>query len=434
MASASSEPAAVPVPTSTANANAANANAAKAAAARWTTRLTRQVVACRIPIMGAPMAGHAGGALAAAVCRAGALGFVGVGHWLAGNRDSDDDDDSGLALLDREIQIFRQCEQEHTAHSTASSSSSSVSSSYPLCLGFIGYSTFASEAGWRRFERVLQTYRPTVVQFFAPTISHHETHESNIVLSQRYGAKVYGQVGTVQDALEAVVAGVDGLILQGMEAGGHGLRTDCGNGTLSLAANVLAKLRGSDQPGGGSSTRTSNETMPILAAGGIADGYTMAAALALGCDGVVVGTRLCASHESLGRASFKELAAAAETTCDDVVRTTSFDAIQNVYADHPWPEPYDSVGAVKNETFRQWQGQSVQLASILNSSNDNRNDIVARYQQAQSEGNANVAAVLAGQGVGLIHGIEPAHEIVTRMSQTAATVLQSLPRQLFSDS
>jgi nitronate monooxygenase len=386
----------------------------------WKTRLTQQVPSCRVPIVGAPMAGHAGGAMAAAVCRSGGLGFIAAGHALATTATGNDDLD-GVSKLNREIEIFREHEQEHALLSTTT-----TATPYPLCLGFLGYAMFADEAGWQRFQHILQTYQPAVVQFFCPAVSHHATHVSNIVLAQRHGARVYAQVGTVADTMEAVQAGVDGLILQGMEAGGHGLRRECGSGTLSLAANVLDKLRGSQRY---EKKGMAQSTMPILAAGGIADGYTMAAALALGCDGVVVGTRLCASPESLGRASFQEHLVAAES-CDSVIRTTTFDAVYNVNADHPWPEPYDAVGALRNEMSQRWEGKSAELAAILDKQGK-ESDIVSTFQRAQMEGNASEAVVLAGEGVGLIDRIEPAHEIVAHMSQTAATVLQNLPRQLF---
>jgi nitronate monooxygenase len=373
--------------------------------------------------------------MAAAVCRSGGLGFIAAGHALATTATGNDDLD-GLSKLHREIEIFRQHEQQHahallpTTTTTTQTTTSTTITPYPLCLGFLGYAMFADESGWQRFEHVLQSYQPAVVQFFCPAVSYHPaTHVSNIALAQRHGAKVYVQVGTVADAMAAVQAGVNGLIVQGMEAGGHGLRRECGSGTLSLAANVLAKLRGPQRFENDDGRHTAESTLPILAAGGIADGFTMAAAMALGCDGVVVGTRLCASPESLGRASFQEQLVAAES-CDSVIRTTTFDAVCNVNADHPWPEPYDSVGALRNEMTHRWEGKSAELASVLDEQGAESDDVVSNLQRAQMQGDASEAVVLAGEGVGLIDCIEPAHEIVAHMSQTAATVLHNLPRQL----
>ena len=402
----------------------------------WTTRLTRQFP-CRIPVLGAPMANCAGGALAAAVASAGGLGFVGAGHAL--------DSEVGLTQLEQEIQIFR--------------AASSANEKYPLCLGFIGYSTFRSVENWKRLELVLERHRPSVVQFFAPvfarapldfynTMTDSEADfykRDNVTLCHKYDAQVVAQVGTVQDALEAVVEyGVDALMVQGSEAGGHGLRPQqMGNATLPLAVTVVSQLR------------AHNNDTPVVAAGGIADGRTMAAFLAAGCDGVVLGTRLWGSHESLGHASYKDRLVAPETTCDQVTRTPIFDWIQNTYSNTPWPEPYDTVGALRNSTTKQWQGREHELKEALlvaesssekKNSNDRNDDgasssnneasslsrIAHDYRQACEQGDANIALIHAGQGVGLMDAVEPAADLVTRISLEAEAILRSAPAQLFT--
>lgn len=450
----------------------------------WTTPLTRQTVAatipcnvqsnnnniinrveveqqlrflCRVPIVGAPMAGHAGGLLAAAVCRAGGLGFIGCGHALADN----DDADKGMREMEHQIDVFRQAERQHQAAESAGMSSSpattltntktttkTTGNSYPLCLGFIGYSTVGTATGWDRLADVLQKYQPAVVQFFAPAVTteHNNAHgRSNVAFVQNYGALVYAQVGTVQDALQALEAGVDAIIVQGSEAGGHGLRRECGNSTLSLAAAVIAKVRGGKEraaanylPHAATTTTTTMTTItknidqiPILAAGGIVDGSTMAAALALGCDGVVLGTRLCASHESMS--TFKQELVDAGS-CDDVGRTCTFDWIQNTYSAYPWPEPYDSVGALRNSTSRTWEGRQAELAAALKSPDDSDKDSswIETFQNSARERNADIAPILAGQGVGLIDEIISATAIVTNISNSAADIIRNLPHRVLS--
>jgi len=403
----------------------------------WTTRLTRQFP-CRLPILGAPMANCAGGALAAAVAAAGGLGFVGAGHAL--------DSEAGLTQLEQEIQLFR-------------AAASSAKEEYPLCLGFIGYSTFRRVDNWKRLELVLQRHRPAVVQFFAPALArapfdfYNSSKDSqvdsykrnNVTLCHKYNAQVVAQVGTVHDALEAAVEyGVDALMVQGSEAGGHGLRPQqMGNATLPLAVTVLSQLRAQN-----------NDSTPVVAAGGIADGRTMAAFLAAGCDGVVLGTRLWGARESLGKASFKDRLVAPETTCDRVTRTPIFDWIQNTYSDTPWPEPYDTVGALRNNTTKEWQGREHELKEALlmagsssekKNSNDRNDDgssssdeasslsrIAHDYRQACERGDANVALIHAGQGVGLMDAVEPAADLVTRISLEAEAILRRAPAQLFT--
>ena len=107
-------------------------------------------------------------------------------------------------------------------------------------------------------------------------------------------------------------------------------------------------------------------TPTVLAAGGIVCGRGLAAALALGCDGAVFGTRLWASEEALGQESFK--AALTRAGPDDVARTTVFDAVQNTYRKAPWPRPYDSSGALLNSHGSTWS--AAEGAEVLHPSGE----------------------------------------------------------------
>jgi len=366
---------------------------------RWNTRLTKQFSdSCTLPIIGAPMAGCAGGALAAAVCRSGGLGFIGAGHWM--------DSDAGMEKLSAEIKIFR-------GHTTQIQT--------PLCLGFIGHSTFRKLENWGRLEKVLKDHQPSVVQFFAPALSispsGFTSEENNVTLCQNYNANVIAQVGTVKDAIEAVRWGVDGLMVQGSEAGGHGLRSEMGNATLPLVTTVIDEVR------------KINQDIPITAAGGVADGRTMAAFMSAGCDGVVMGSRLWCSNEALGLERHKDLLIS--SSCDDVSRTTVFDWIQNSYSTTPWPEPFDSVSALRNKTSQQWQGREHELKDLLDSKSDDAQTLTNAFKSACSDGDAEVGVILAGQCVGLIHSREPASDLVTRISEEAAAIIRNTPKTLF---
>ena len=154
------------------------------------------------------MAGVSGGALAFETCRAGGLGFIAAGHLI---------NDQSLESLEREIKVFRDL-------------SSSFSVDYPLCIGFIGHSTFGKDSpGWDYVRRILEEYRPASIQIFAPAMSKDlptnlatfsPSIQNNVELCQSYGCQVVAQVGSVKGALEAMEAGVDCLIAQGTEAGG----------------------------------------------------------------------------------------------------------------------------------------------------------------------------------------------------------------------
>ena len=81
-------------------------------------------------------------------------------------------------------------------------------------------------------------------------------------LAQSKGALVFAQVGSIKEATEALACGVDGVIAQGREAGGHGLRSELGSGTLPLAARIVEIARGNE----------ATKEVVVLAAGGIVDG------------------------------------------------------------------------------------------------------------------------------------------------------------------
>ena len=337
---------------------------------------------------GAAMAGVSGGSLAAETCRAGALGFIAAGHLT---------DSSKLRQLEREIALFRSAAPEGA----------------PLCIGFISYSTFQNE-GWNYYEEVLQKHRPDVIQFFAPTICTNDKDETtNVEIAHNYQAKVIGQVGSVSEGIQAIKGGVDAIIAQGSEAGGHGLRRELGNGTLSLAARMV-KLAPEVSP---------NDKRPlVLAAGGITDGRGVAAALALGCDGAVLGTRLWASQEALNKASLKDQLVVAKS-CDDVHRTRVFDQINNIHSATPWPAPYDSVGALRNKMSDLWDGNAEELEKELSKEGS---ALISEYQEAAKLGDPSIAQVFAGEGVGEINSIEPAYDIVQRIDQEAREVIQNM--------
>jgi len=135
-----------------------------------------------------------------------------------------------------------------------------------------------------------------------------------------------------------------------------------------------------------------------------------------------LGTRLWASQEALGKGAFKQRLVEAQS-CDDVTRTTVFDQIQNSYSSTPWPEPFDSLGALRNTVSKRWDGHPEELATELLESSQ----LVQSYKQAQREGNADIAAVHCGEGVGSISAIEPTFDIVNRIQEEAAAILASMP-------
>ena len=151
---------------------------------------------------------------------------------------------------------------------------------------------------------------------------------------KRAGALMICQVQTVEQARDAIANGADILIAQGAEAGGHGVS----RGTFALVPAVVDVAAGT----------------PVAAAGGVADGRGLAAALMLGADGVLVGTRFYATLEAMGPHAAKERIVAASG--DKTIRGILFDiARRNV-----WPAPYTGR-VLRNEFSEQWRGREAEL-------------------------------------------------------------------------
>jgi nitronate monooxygenase len=151
--------------------------------------------------------------------------------------------------------------------------------------------------------------------------------------------------------------------------------------------------------------------IPVAAAGGVADGRGLAAALMLGADGVLVGTRFYASKEAAGFAAAKERIVAG--TGDQTVRGILFDiARRNV-----WPVPYTGR-LLRNKFSEQWRGREVELLQ-------HQNDEAEKYFDARQKGDFDIAGVIAGEAVDLIADIPPAAEIVDRMVNQATALLSS---------
>ena len=204
------------------------------------------------------------------------------------------------------------------------------------------------------------------------------------------GVRVFAQVQTVAQATRAARAGVDVIVAQGTEAGGHTGEA----GTLALVPAVV------DAAGG----------IPVVAAGGIADGRGLAAVLLLGATGGWLGTRFVASAEWGGGAWEQRAVLAA--TADDTVRTTVYDLVRGA----PFPAGIaDRV--LRNAFTAAWEGRAGDLAA--------RQEELRRELEAAAErGDPTVVDISAGVAVGLIASLEPAGTIVRRIVEEAERALR----------
>ncbi len=303
----------------------------------------------RHPIVSAPMAFAGGGALAAAVSRAGGLGLIGGGYgdpaWI---------------------------EEQFAAAGSAR-----------VGIGFITWSLRKSPS---LLTDALK-HRPAAVMlsFGDPRPFIDEIRGA--------GAKLICQCQNMEHVEDALDAGAEVVVAQGAEAGGHGAL----RGTLSFvpeAANFLA--------------RHAPDTL-LLAAGGIGDGRGLAAALMLGADGVLVGTRLWAAQEALVKEGHHQ--AIVETNGDGTLRTRVADIARQI----PWPRGF-TARIRRNAFTERWHGREDLLEQNVAVEGP-------RYRHAFAEGDPDNTGVWFGEAAGLIDAIEPAALIVERMAAEAAQQL-----------
>lgn len=223
------------------------------------------------------------------------------------------------------------------------------------------------------------------------------------------GIKVCDQVGSVSAARRAKSAGVDFIIAQGIEAGGHIAGTVS---TMVLVPRVVDSVH----------------PVPVVAAGGIADGRGLAAALALGAEGVVLGTRLLATTESNAHELYKQKVLAASE--EDTVRTTLFG--------HGWPNAHHRT--LRTPFVEQW------LADEKRGSEERSDEPVIgevtiggmrvplrRFggipPARGAEGDIESMSLLAGQSAGLVQAIRPAAEVIREMVEQATAILTARQSQ-----
>jgi nitronate monooxygenase len=304
-----------------------------------------ELLSVRHPIALAPMGGSAGGALAAAVSNAGGLGLVGGGR-------------GGRSWLERELGIV------------------AARTSRPWGVGFLTWAVDVATIEWtlaRRPHAVMLSFGDPAP--FAPRV-------------RDAGVPLLLQVTDMAEAEQAVALGADVIVAQGTEAGGHGGRRS----TLPFVPAVVDLVA----------------PVPVLAAGGIADGRGVAAALVLGAAGALVGTRFLATHEALVPAEVSKALVAGRG--GDTERTRVLDIARGAR----WPARY-TARVLPNAFLEQWRGREDELAA----------DEEARrtYRDAADRGDMDAVPVWAGEALDLVTGIEPAADLVARLVAGAGTAL-----------
>lgn len=314
------------------------------------TRLT-EYFGIEHPILLAPMAGIAGGRLAAAVTSAGGLGLIGGGYgekdWLRGEFD--------------------------------------LSAGAKVGAGFITWS-LAREP--ELLDEALARHPATIMLSFGELRPFADRiHAAGVPLT--------AQVQNLDHARQALDAGAEVIVAQGGEAGGHGMTV---RSTFTLVPDVVDLV-----------AERSPDTL-VVAAGGVADGRGLAAALALGADGALVGTRFWATPEALVSPLAQRRAVAANG--DETVRTRVYDVVRRL----DWPGEY-TVRALGNPFLDTWHGKEEQLSGSVD-------EAVKAFETATAEEDFDTAAIIIGEAVGRISQVRPAADVVADMVSQAARILR----------
>ncbi|HEX5957798.1 MAG TPA: nitronate monooxygenase [Hyphomicrobiaceae bacterium] len=319
------------------------------------TRLTERLGITH-PVILAPMAGVANGRLAAAVSGAGGLGLIGGGY---GDR----------AWLEAELR---------------------AAGNARVGCGFI---TWSLNERPELMDLVL-AHKPAGVflSFGDPAPYAGRIAEA--------GVPLICQVQTRRDAEAALDCGASVLVAQGGEAGGHGGQ----RGTIAFVPEIadLIAARAPDAL--------------LCAAGGIADGRGLAAALMLGADGIVAGSRFWAAAEAAVHPGLHPAALAAGG--DDTVKTSTVDIVRS----RAWPERF-RIRVLRNAFTERWHGREEALRCALDAE-------APAFQAAMAAGDPMNGTAIVGEVVGLIDAIEPAAGIVERMVAQAEAILKSTGRYI----
>jgi nitronate monooxygenase len=300
------------------------------------------------PIVLAPMGSVAGGALAAAVSEAGGLGLVGAGR-------------GGLDWLARECELAR------------------AATSKPWGIGFLTWAI-----GPQAVEAAIERSPAAIMLSFGDPAPFAESIRSADI-------PLMVQVTTMDEARRALEVGANVIVAQGSEAGGHG----GGRATLPFVPAVVDIAA----------------TTPVVAAGGIADGRGLAAALMLGAAGAMIGTRFEATDEALLHP--EEAKAITAAAASDTVRGRVLD----IASEAGWPARYPAR-TLRNRFTDTWQGRESELESDRGA--------LAEFRAAVDRGDRDYLPIWAGEAVDLITNLDSASTLVARIAEQAATTITAV--------
>jgi len=318
------------------------------------TRFSEQF-GLRYPVISAPMANHSGGVLAGAVSAAGGLGtFGGINP-------------GGPDWIREQVRLVRD------------------RTNAIFGVGFI--TAFLGEPS---FQLCLEERVPLLVFSFGdPSVW--------VKRAQAAGLRTISQVQTLEGVRQAADLRVDAIVVQGNEAGGHSGYMM----TLPLLA-MAVDLAGD---------------VPVLAAGGIGNGRALAAVLAAGAEGALLGTPFLATPECHEVPQFhKDLIVSSDG--QDTLHTRVYD----ILAGAPWP-PGIGERVRRNAFVSDWADREQELSA-------QRDEVLPSLREGQERADPEVRAVLYGQSAGMVPSVRPAAEVMAYICAEAERLLRERPGQV----
>lgn len=272
----------------------------------------------------------------------------------------------------------------------------------PIGVGFLNWGADIGEAC-----ELVAKFRPSAAWFFAARSVDDMVEWTKRIREACPETRIWIQVGTVKAAVEHTArCKPDVLVVQGTDAGGHGLQNG-GSSLITLLPEVIDALQGNFKGQG------HNDIPNIVAAGGIMDARATSAALVLGAEGVVLGTRLLGAHEANITQGYRDAVLAASDGGSSTIRSSVYDTLRGTT---DWPAGYGGRGVI-NQSYRDSvAGMPMEQNKQLYNEAMEKGD--------QGWGDAGRLTTYAGAGVGLVREVKGAGDIVDEICSGVPIVLK----------
>ncbi|KAI1114585.1 FMN-dependent 2-nitropropane dioxygenase [Nemania sp. NC0429] len=380
--------------------------AATAAAARGGSRMQRWFPGTAHPlIVSAPMAYVSNPKLATEVTRAKGFGFIQGGRLFKPGSSTPAELEEQLTLA-KKLLLQAQPGPHGDGKDAAAEAAEAASGVLPIGVGFVVMSDCAAKHFGTTTAPVLARHRPAAVWLFAPDPKYADTLPRVIGALRSADAgwtpRIIIQAGTVAAARQAAELGADIIVAQGGDAGGH--QFVAAAGIVSLVPEICDMVR----------DEFPDRDIAVWAAGGIADGRGVVAALALGAEGVVLGTRYVVAPETDAE-EYKRKALLAAS--DGAANTAKSQIHDHVQGNRTWPSVYDGRALLHQSYHDDKAGMAIE-------------ENEARYKAAKARGDFSNVVTWSSTAVGLVRTAPPAAEITRNLRDEALRVMGNLKATL----